>query len=61
MKKISCIFLFVTFAIVLFADPACLDSIQVVSCGRYTFLWYFVVRLRWRYGLAGSRLVCVAK
>lgn len=41
MKKISCIFLFVTFAIVLFADPACLDSMQVTQPDG-TKLWTIV-------------------
>lgn len=41
MKKISCIFLFVTFAIVLFADPACPDSILVTQPDG-TKLWTIV-------------------
>ncbi len=60
MKKISCIFLFVTFAIVLFADPACLDSIQVTQPDG-TKLWTIVHGdefYNWRSTTDGNVLLC---
>lgn len=60
MKKISCIFLFVTFAIVLFADPACLDSMQVTQPDG-TKLWTIVHGdefYNWRSTTDGNVLLC---